>query len=106
LGDFVCADPFSKPLVTYYLAVAYLKKKLLRHNLNHGIPKVGMKRFDKGTNNGSKTPHALANWGNIMLLQKLAKQREFDPCKCWVVPIPDSHKEKIRRVREAQEKNF
>jgi hypothetical protein len=42
----------------------------------------------------------------MMLLPIFAKQREFDPCKCWVVPVPDSHKEKIGRVGEAQEKNF
>jgi hypothetical protein len=34
----------------------------------------------------------------MMLLQKLAKWREFDPCECWAVPVPDSHKEKNRRV--------
>jgi hypothetical protein len=42
----------------------------------------------------------------MMLLQKLAKERELDPCKHWVVPVLDSYKEKIRRFREAQEKNF
>jgi hypothetical protein len=40
-----------------------------------------------------------------MLLPKLAKHREFDPCKHWVVPVPDSHREKIRRGK-SQEKNF
>jgi hypothetical protein len=93
LGDFVPAVPFSKPLVTYYSAGADLRKKTLRPNLNHSIPKVGMKQFDRGTNNDSKTSHALADLGNMMLFPKLAKQREFDPCKCWVVPVPDSHKE-------------
>jgi hypothetical protein len=61
-----------------------------------------MKQFDRGTNNGSKTSHALADLGNMMLLTKLAKRREFDPGKSWVVPVPDSNKEKIRRVREAK----
>jgi hypothetical protein len=42
----------------------------------------------------------------MMLLPKLAKEREFDPCKHWVVPVPDSHNGKIGRVGEAQEKNF
>jgi hypothetical protein len=42
----------------------------------------------------------------MMLLPKLAKQIKFDPCERWVVPVPDSHKEKIRRIGEAQEKNF
>jgi hypothetical protein len=82
------------------------KINLLCPNLNHIIPKVGTKRFHRGTNNDSKTSHASANLGNMMLLPKLAKQREFDPCKHWVVPVLDSHKEKIRRVGEAQEKNF
>jgi hypothetical protein len=47
-----------------------------------------------------------ANLGNMMLLPKLAKQREFDPCKHWVVPVPDSHKEKIRRVGEDKRRFF
>jgi hypothetical protein len=51
------------------------KKKLLCPNLNHSIPKVRTKRFDRGTTNGSKTSHASANLGNMMLLPKLAKQR-------------------------------
>jgi hypothetical protein len=42
----------------------------------------------------------------MMLLSKLAKQREFGPCEHWVLPVPDPHKEKSRRVGEAQEKNF
>jgi hypothetical protein len=58
-----------------------------------------------GTNNGSKRSHALADLGN-MLLPKLAKEIELDPCEHWVVPVLDSHKEKIRRFGEAQEKNF
>jgi hypothetical protein len=82
---------------------ADLRKKPLHPNLNHSIPKVGTKKFDRGTYNGSKTSHELVDLGNMMLLPKLAKQREFDPCKHWVVPVPDSHKEKIRRVGKAQE---
>jgi hypothetical protein len=42
----------------------------------------------------------------MMLLPKLAKERELNPCKRWVVSVLDSHKEKIRRFGEAQEKNF
>jgi hypothetical protein len=42
----------------------------------------------------------------MMLLPKLAKQKEFDPCKHRFVPVPDSHKEKIRRVGEEKEKIF
>jgi hypothetical protein len=91
--------------VTNYLAGAGTKKTFCP-NLNHGIPKVGTKQFDRGTNNGSKTFCTSANLGNMMLLPKLSKQRKFDPCKHWVVLVPDSHKEKIRRVREAQKKNF
>jgi hypothetical protein len=40
----------------------------------------------------------------MMLLPKFAKQRELDPCKSWAILVPDSHKEKFRRVGEAQEK--
>jgi hypothetical protein len=82
------------------------KKKLLCPNLNHSIPKVRIKQFDRGTNNGSKESHPSTNMGNMMLLPKLAKQIEFDPCKHCIVSAPDSHKEEIRRVGEAQEKNF
>jgi hypothetical protein len=35
-----------------------------------------MKQFDWGANNGSKTSHALADLGNMMLLPKLAKNGE------------------------------
>ncbi len=73
------------------------KKNLLCPDLNQNIPKVGTKQFDRGTNNGSKTSHTSANLGNMMLLPKLAKQREFDPCKHWVVSVLDSHKEKSQR---------
>jgi hypothetical protein len=79
---------------------------MLDPDLNHIIPKVGTKQFNRGTNNGSKRSHAPADLGNMMLLQKLAKERELDPCEHRVVPVPDSHKEKIRRFGEAQEKNF
>ncbi len=92
--------------MTHNSAGANLRKKLLRPNLDDSIPEVGMKQFDRGSNNGSKTSHVLANLGNMMLLPQLAKERRFDLCKCSVVPVPDSHKEKIRRVGEAQEKNF
>ncbi len=88
------------------MAGADLRKKQLRPVLNHSILEVGTKQFDGGTNNGFKRSHASADLGNMMLLPKLAKEREFDPCKHWVVSVPDSHKEKIRRFREAQEKNF
>jgi hypothetical protein len=92
--------------VTHYLAGADLRKKMLRPDLNHSIPKVRTKQFDRGTNNGSKISHALADLGNMMLLPKLAKERELDPCEHWVVSVLDSHKEKIRRFGESQEKNF
>jgi hypothetical protein len=88
------------------LAGADLKKTVLCPNLNHSVPKVGTKQFDRGTSNGSKTSLAPANLGSMILLPKLAKQKEFDPCKHWVVPVPDSLKEKIRRVGGAQEKKF
>ncbi len=89
-----------------YLAGADLIKKRLCPDLNHSIPEVGAKQFDRGINNGSKRSHASANLGNMMLLPKLAKERELDPWECWVISVPDSHKEKIRRFGEAQEKNF
>jgi hypothetical protein len=82
------------------------KKNPLHPNFNHSVPKVRTKRFDRGANNGSKTSQPTADLGNMMLMPKLAKRREFDPCKSWAVPVPDSHKEKTRKVREAQEKNF
>ncbi len=90
----------------HYLAGADQKKKWLCPDLNQSIPKVRMKQFYRVTNNGSKRSHASANLGKMMLLPILAKERELDPCKHWVVSVPDFHKEKIRRFREAQEKNF
>jgi hypothetical protein len=104
-GFCLCCSIFQAPC-DLFLGRGRSKKKPLCSNLNHSIPKVGTKQFDRGTNIGSKTSHASADWGNMMLLPKLAKQREFNPCKHWVVPVADSHKGKIRRVREAQEKNL
>ncbi len=95
ISKILLAVPFSRQLVTHYLVGA--DKNPLCPNLNHSVPKSGMKRFDRETNNGSKTSHTLADLGNMMLLPKLAKQREFDPCKQCVVLVLDSHKEKIRR---------
>ncbi len=92
--------------MTYFLAGADLIQKLLCPNFNHSIPEVGTKQFDRGTNNNSKTSHTLIDLGNMMLLPKLAKQRDFDPCKLWIVTVPDSHKKKVRGVGEAQEKDF
>jgi hypothetical protein len=88
--------------VTYYLAGADLIKKPLRPNLTHSIPEVGTKQFYKGTNNGPKATHAFADLGNMLLLQKLAKQREFDPCESWAAVVPESLLEKIGQVGEAQ----
>jgi hypothetical protein len=76
--------------VTYYLAGADLIKKPLCPNLNHSIPEVGMKQFHKGTNNGPKATHALADVGNMLLFPKLAKWRKFDPCKSWAAVVPES----------------
>jgi hypothetical protein len=42
----------------------------------------------------------------MMLLPKLAKQREFGPCEHFFFPVPVSHREKNRSVGEAQEKFF
>jgi hypothetical protein len=91
--------------VTHNLAGADPRKKPLCPNLNHSIPEIGTKQFDRGTNNGSKKSHGLVDLGNMMLLSK-AKESDFDPCTCGVIPVLDSHKEKRRRVGEAQEKNF
>ena len=66
-------------------------KKMIHPNLNHSVPEAGMKRFDRGINNGSKTSHTSADLGDMLLLPKLAKQREIDPCESWSVPGPDSH---------------
>jgi hypothetical protein len=105
-GEFCSCHSIFQALCDLLLGGGRSKKKLICPNLNHSIPKVGTKQFDMGTKNGSKTSYALTNLGNMMLMPKMAKQREFDPCKLWVVPVLDFHKEKIRRVREAQEKNF
>jgi hypothetical protein len=63
---------------------------------------VGTKQFHKGTNNGPEVTHASADLGNMLLLPKLAKQREFDPCESWAAVVPESLLKKIRQVREAQ----
>jgi hypothetical protein len=68
----------------FLLGGADLKKNPLHPNLNHSVPEVGTKRFDRGNNNGFKTSHALADLGNMMLLPKLAKQRELDLCQSGV----------------------
>jgi hypothetical protein len=83
-----------------------LIKKPLCPNLNHIIPEVGTKQFNKGTNNGPKATDTLMDLGNMLLLPKLAKQREFDPCKSWAAVVPESLLRKIRQVREAQAENF
>jgi hypothetical protein len=88
--------------VTYYSAGADLIKKPLRPNLNHSISEVGTKQFHKGTNSGPKATHTLADLGNMLLLPKLAKRREFDPCKSWADVVPESLLGKIRQVGEAQ----
>ena len=88
--------------MTYYLAGADLIKKPLRPNLNHSIPEVGTKRFHKGTNNSPKATHASADLGKMLLLPKLAKRREFDPCKSWAAVVPESLLKKMRQVGEAQ----
>ncbi len=88
--------------MTYYLVGADLVKKPLRPNLNHSIAEVGTKQFHKGTNNGPKATHASADLGNMLLLPKLAKQREFDPCKSCAAVVPESLLKKMRQVREAQ----
>ena len=61
-----------------------------------------MKQFQKGTNIGPKATHALTDLGNMLLFPKLAKRREFDPCKSWAAVIPESLLKKIRQVGEAQ----
>jgi hypothetical protein len=73
---------------------ANLIKKPLRPNLNHSIPEVGTKRFNKGTNNGPKATHTLMDLGNMMLLPKLTKQREFDPCESWAAVVGEAQEKK------------
>jgi hypothetical protein len=80
--------------VAYSSAGADLTKKPLCPNLNHSIPEVETKRSYKGTNNGPRATHASADLGNMLLLPKLAKQREFDPCKSWAVGKSKRHKKK------------
>jgi hypothetical protein len=41
-----------------------------------------------------------------MLLPKLAKERELDPCKHWVVPVLDSHKEKLEDSEKHKRRFF
>ncbi len=82
-----------------------LINKLLRPDLNHSIPEVEMKQFNRGTNkNGPKATHTLADLGNMLLLPKLAKRREFDPCKSWAAVVLESPLKKSRQVGEGQEK--
>ena len=80
----------------YYSVGASLIKKLLCPNLNHSILEVRTKRFNRGTNNGPKATHTSADLGNMLLLPKLAKRREFDPCKSWAAVVPESPLKKIR----------
>ncbi len=88
--------------MTYSLVGADLIKKPLCPNLNHSIPEVGTKRFHKGTNNVPKATHASADLGNMLLLPKLAKRREFDPCESWAAVVLESLLKKTRQVEEAQ----
>ena len=83
---------------------ANLIKKRLRPNLNHIIPEVGTKQVNNGPNNGPKATDTLIDLGNMLLLPKLAKQRDFDPCKSWATVVLESILRKVRQVREAQEK--
>jgi hypothetical protein len=76
---------------------ANLIKKPLRPNLNHSIPEVGTKQFNKGTNNGPKATHTLMDLGNMLLLPKLAKQREFDPCESWAAVVGEAQEKKEKR---------
>jgi hypothetical protein len=50
--------------------------------------------------------NTLADLGNMLLLPKLAKRREFDPCESWAAVVPESLLKKIRQVGEAQAKKF
>ena len=88
----------------YYLVGANLIKKPLYPNLNHSIPEVGTTRFNRETKNDPKATHTSADLGKMFLLPKLAKRRELDPCKSWATVVPESPLNKIRQVKEGQEK--
>jgi hypothetical protein len=88
--------------VAYYSAGADLIKKPLHPNLNHSIPEVGTKQFHKGTNNSPKASHALTDLGNMLMLPKLAKRREFDLFKSCAAVVLESFLKKSRQVGEAQ----
>ena len=90
--------------MAYYSVGVNLIKKPLRPNLNHSIPEVGTKGFHKGTNNDPKATQVLVDLGNMLLLPRLAKRREFDPWESWAAVVPESHLKKIRQVGEAQVK--
>jgi hypothetical protein len=90
--------------VTYYLVGGNLIKKPLCPNLNHSIPEVRTKRFNRGTDNGPKATHTLADLGNMLLLPKLAKQRKFDPCKSWAAVVPESSLKKSGKLERHKKK--
>jgi hypothetical protein len=62
--------------VTHNLAGADLRKKPLPPNLDHSIPKVRMKQFDRGTNNGSKDISHIGQFGEhdvVAIIDKTEK---------------------------------
>jgi hypothetical protein len=75
-------------------------------NLGRGVPEVRTKRFHRGTSNSSKRSHASADLGNICCLPKLAKERELDPCKHWVVPVLDPIRRKLEDLEKHKRRIF
>jgi hypothetical protein len=65
-----CAHNFS--------ARANIQNKLLCPNHHLDVPEVLTKRFIKGTNIGSNNSHPSLDFGDGVLMPKLAKKSEFD----------------------------
>jgi hypothetical protein len=78
-GEFCSCHSIFRAPCDLLLGRGRSKKKNLCLNLNHIIPKVGIKQFDRGTNNDSKTSHTWANFGNMMLLPKIGKTERVLP---------------------------
>jgi hypothetical protein len=60
-----------------FSAEANIQNKLLRPNHHLDVPEVLIKRFIKGTNIGSNNLHPSLDFGDGVLMPKLAKKSEF-----------------------------
>ena len=61
-----------------FSAEANIRNKLLRPNHHLDVPEVFIKRFIKGTNIGSNNLHPSLDFGDGVLMPKLAKKSESD----------------------------